>query len=109
MMKANVIVLYARQWSMPIEGTNQVRSGVSVHYLMTDTLAPLPVNEGEEAVEFGYQPCKQSISLDQAKDLKLVPGIYEADLELRASKGQNIMALSKLNFLSDFSGDKSKK
>ena len=107
-MKSKVIVLYARPWSMPIEGTNQIRSGVSVHYLMTDTLAPVLVPEGEDPEEFGYQPCKQSISVDQAKALKVVPGLYDADFEIRASKGQNIMALSDLEFISDFS-EKSKK
>ena len=109
MMKSNVIVLYARPWSMPIEGTSQVRSGVSIHYLMTDTLSPLPVKEGEESVEYGYQPCKQSITIEQADSLNVVPGIYEAEFELRASKGQNIMAVSGLKFVSGFSVDKSKK
>ncbi len=107
-MEMNVIVLYARPWNMVDENTGKSRSGVSVHYLATDTLTPPPVAEGQEAEEFGYQPCKQSISIEDAKALKTVPGIYKAKLEMRASKGQNILAIAGLEFISDFA-EKAKK
>lgn len=102
-MEAKVIVLGARMWEMKDENTGKVRSGVSLHYLTTDSLAPCSSEDGSE---FGYQPCKQSISVEDAKALTVVPGLYNAKFEMRASKGQNILAISSLEFVSDFSEKK---
>lgn len=99
-MEAKVILLYVRPWELIDENTGKSRSGVSVHYLTTDSLAP---HSAEDGSEFGFQPCKQSISVEEAKSIKVVPGLYNAKFEMRASKGQNILAISSLDFISDFS------
>lgn len=105
-MKQNVIVLSARGWALTDEKTGQERSGVSIHYIMTDNLEPFKVeNTGEE----GYQPVKQSISLDEAKHLENVPGVYEADFQMRASAGKTVLALSTLKYLCDVGGEINKK
>ena len=39
-MKQNVIVLSARGWALVDERTKEERTGVSIHYLMTDNLDP---------------------------------------------------------------------
>lgn len=105
-MEVNVIVLGARPWNLVDEKTGQSRTGVSLHYLTTDNLLPYTAEDG---TQYGYTPCKQSISVEEAANLKSVPGIYKARMEMRASKGQNILAIAALEFVSDFSGDKSKK
>lgn len=105
-MKQNVIVLSARGWALVDERTKQERTGVSIHYLMTDNLEPCKDDiTGEE----GYMPVKQSISIDEAKHLVSVPGVYEADFQMRASGGKNIVALSTLNYLCDVGGEIGKK
>ena len=105
-MKQNVIVLSARGWALVDERTKEERSGVSIHYLMTDTMDPF---KNDSTGEEGYQPVKQSISMDEAKHLVNVPGVYEADFQIRASAGKTILALSTLNYLCDVGGEIGKK
>ncbi len=105
-MEVNVIVLGAKPWALIDENTKQSRSGVSLHYLTTDNLLPYSAEDGSQ---FGYTPCKQSISVEEAAKLQSVPGIYKAKMEMRASKGQNILAIASLEFVSDFSEKSAKK
>ena len=105
-MKQNVIVLSARGWAMVDERTKEERTGVSIHYVMTDNLDPC---KNDATGEEGYQPVKQSISIDEAKNLVNVPGIYEADFQMRASAGKTVLALSTLNYLCDVGGSIEKK
>lgn len=96
-METKVIVLYARPWSLVDDNTGKTRSGVSIHYLTTDKLSAY---SNEDGSEFGYPPVKQSISVEASAALTCVPGLYNASMELRASKGQNILAVSSLEFIS---------
>lgn len=105
-MKQNVIVLSARGWSLIDERTKEERTGVSIHYIMTDKLDPY---KNDSTGEEGYPPVKQSISLDEAKHLVSVPGVYEADFQMRASAGKTVLALSTLNYLCDLGGEIAKK
>lgn len=102
-METKIIVLYARPWSMVDESTGQPRTGITIQYLTTDSLAP---HSSDDQTEFGYQPCKISIPSDKAAKLVSVPGLYNAKLELRASKGQNILGVADLDFISDFAVSK---
>ena len=73
-MKSTVIVLSAKPWDMVDDVTKATRSGVSLHYVMTDNLKP---KVDSESGELGYSVMKESISVDAAKSLVDVPGVYD--------------------------------
>ena len=76
-MNQTIIVLGAKAWSLVDESTKKEREGVSLHYLMTDSLKPcVDESTGLE----GYQPVKQSISLEAAKKLDKVAVIHARNL-----------------------------
>ena len=95
-MKQGIIVLGAKAWSLTDEKTQQEREGVSLHYLLTDNLEPCV--DSASGLE-GYQPVKQSISVDTAKKLDKVPGVYEGDFGLRSSGGKSILTLMDLSYV----------
>lgn len=94
-MKQNVIVVSAKNWALTDEATGQQRAGISIHYLMTDNLAPFTDVDGSR----GFQPAKQSIPVDAAQSLVEVPGVYEADFTMRASGGKNVLTISSLRYM----------
>lgn len=94
-MNASVVLLYARPWEMTDEVTKETRSGVSIQYMMTDTLIPAASDEN-----MGYPVTKESITVECAEGLKEVPGIYEAELELKAQGGKNVLHVCGLEFIS---------
>lgn len=100
-MNQTIIVLGAKAWSLVDERTKQEREGVSLHYLMTDNLKPcVDESTGLE----GYQPVKQSISLDAAKKLDKVPGVYNGNFELKASAGKTVLTLTSLEYVGAIKG-----
>ena len=100
-MKQNVIVLGAKGWAMIDERTQQQREGVSIHYIASDNLkACVDSVTGLE----GYQPTKQSISIEEAKHLESVPGVYEADFALRPSGGKTILVIDTLKYVGPVKG-----
>lgn len=82
-MEQNIIILYARPWSMSDETTGVIRSGVTIYYVTSDKLDP---KVSEDGTEHGYMPVKQSISVDLAKSLSVVPGVYNTKFEMRSTK-----------------------
>ena len=94
-MKTDVIVLWARPWSMDDEKGNQ-RAGVSVQYVMSNTLEPIKTDD-----DFGYQVIKESVSVECGKGLANVPGVYEAELELKAQGGKNVLHICGLKYVED--------
>lgn len=94
-MKAPVVLLYARPWEMADEVTKETRSGVSIQYIMTDTLVPAASDES-----MGYPVTKESITVECSGGLKEVPGIYDAELELKAQGGKNVLHVCGLEFIS---------
>lgn len=100
-MKQKIIVLAAKGWSLVDEKTKEQREGVSLHYLLTDNLKPFA--DSASGTE-GYIPVKQSITIEKAKSLNNVPGIYEGEFELRSSAGKTILALSDLKFIKSIEG-----
>lgn len=98
-MKQMVTILSARRWDMTDDnGTS--RSGVSVFYLMTDKLSHHVDTDGT----LGFIPIKQSIPLDVAKNLKEVPGHYDADFAFKSVQGQNILSIQNITFVSGIKG-----
>lgn len=82
-MEQNIIILYARSWSMKDESTGVIREGVTIYYVTSDKLDP---KVSEDGIEHGYMPVKQSISVDLAKSLSVVPGVYNTKFEMRSTK-----------------------
>lgn len=100
-MKSKIIVLYARQWSMVDEVTGESRSGVSIQYAMTDSLAPTEeTDEKGNLVAKGVQVIKESITVECAAGLQDVPGYYEAEFTMKALGGKNVLHVCGLKFLS---------
>lgn len=93
-MEATIIVLFARAWEMTDESTGEKRSGVSIQYVMSDTLEPKTSED-----DMGYQVIKESVTVECAKGLVDAPGIYKAGLELKASGGKNVLHVSSLDFI----------
>lgn len=87
----------AKPWSMVDEVTKAQRSGVSLHYMMTESLKP-KVNS--EDGELGYTVMKESIPVDAAKALADVPGIYDAEFILRGRAGKNVLSICGVEFIS---------
>ena len=97
-MNQKIIILYARQWKMTDEVTGEIREGVSINYVNNEDLKP---NFDSQSAFHGYQISKESISLDKARLLQAVPGVYSCDFMLKASKGKNILAIKDLKFISE--------
>lgn len=93
-MNSKIIIFFARSWSMTDESTGENRTGVSIQYIMGDTLVP---TSNEEAL--GYQVVKESISVECAGGLDAVPGIYDAEFEMKASGGKNVLHVCGLKFI----------
>ncbi|MGN0347670.1 MAG: hypothetical protein ACI4DU_10360 [Lachnospiraceae bacterium] len=95
-MKQNIIILYARPWSLTDEATGTTREGCSIFYLSTDNLKPCQSEQ-----DMGIAPTKQSISVELSKKLKSVPGIYDATFDLRNSKQQLVLSVTDFDFISE--------
>lgn len=88
-MKTKIIIFYARPWAMTDETTGETRSGVSIQYTMSDSLAPV-----EKENEKGCMITKESITPECAAGITQVPGLYEAELDLKGQGGKNILYVS---------------
>lgn len=96
-MESKIIILHAsKPWEMTDEKTGEKRTGVSLQYMMTTDLAP---RFDSVTGESGCVVTKQSISVEAAKALVDVPGIYNADMVLRAKSGKNVLEVSTVVFL----------
>lgn len=95
-MNSRITILHARPWSMVDEDTKARREGVSLQYVMTDRLAPAA---DAETGELGYTVTKESVSVEAAKALVEVPGVYDAEFVLRGRAGKNVLAVSAVTFI----------
>ena len=97
-MEQKIIILYARPWSLTDEKTGQQRSGVSVQYVLGDTLKPTSDSTTNQK---GYTICKESISNETGIKLATVPAVYSATFTMRAKSGKNVLALSDIEYLEE--------
>lgn len=97
-MKSKIIILFARSWSLVDDKTGDTRSGVSIQYVMNDTLKPVSDSQN---TSLGYQVVKESISNEVASKLDAVPGLYEAEFSLKGSAGKNVLHVSDVSFISE--------
>lgn len=80
-LKKEVIVLNATQYSMTDTETGVINEGTSVRYLMTSSLTPYA-----EEQQKGYKLAKARVGFNNFSDFPEVPGVYEADLDVRINK-----------------------
>ena len=80
-LKKEVIVLNATQYSMTDTETGVINEGTSVRYLMTNSLTPYA-----EEQQKGYKLAKARVDFNNFNDFSEVPGVYEADLDVRINK-----------------------
>ena len=97
MNKVKAIVTYAFPWRMEDEMNGTVREGLTVHYLMTDTLAPLTNEDGS----MGYRQAQESVHIQNLNNIVKVPGIYELKFGYLVRRGKPILKLQELQFVSE--------
>ena len=95
-MKQNCIVVFANPYSFTDERTGDVRKGVSVQYLLTDTLKPVQNDDNSR----GTRISKSSIDFEKAPHIQAVPGIYECEFGMKStSNGTPKLELIDLEFV----------
>lgn len=97
MDKVKAIVTFAFPWRMEDEMNGTVREGLTVHYLMTDSLTPLTNEDGSK----GYRSAQESIHINNEKNIVKVPGIYEMTYGYTVRRGKPILKLQELKFISE--------
>ena len=97
MDKVKAIVTFAYPWRMEDEMNGPVREGLTVHYLMTDNLAPLTNEDGS----MGYRLAQESVHIQNLKNIVKVPGIYELKFGYLVRRGKPILKLQELEFISE--------
>lgn len=80
-MKATerAIVLSASQYSFK-DKDDKTLEGCSVHYILTDNLAPH--SDGERPIK-GYKPAKATLRKEAYDTIREVPGLYNLEVELK--------------------------
>jgi len=100
MHQIRAIVLYAKPWSFVDENSGQVREGVTVEYLMTDSLSSVENEDGS----MGYRVLKESMSINKLQKIVKVPGIYGITYGFDIQKGKPVMKLQDVEFISEVEG-----
>lgn len=97
MDKVKAIVLFASPWSIRDENTGIVREGITVEYVMTGNLEPVINEDGS----MGCRCVKESIDINDAKQIVKVPGIYEMTYGYTVRRGKPVMKLKGMKFISE--------
>lgn len=90
MDKIRAIITYAKEWEM--EG----RTGITIEYLMTDNFNNKANDDGSKGCRF----CKESISVSNHQNIKMIPGLYDMFFDLKTQNGKPTLKLSTINFVS---------
>lgn len=97
MEKVKAIVLCTNPWSIHDENSGMVREGITVEYVMTDNLSPVTNEDGS----MGYRCVKESININNAKQIVKVPGLYEMTYGYTVRMGKPVMKLQGIKFVSE--------
>lgn len=90
------VITYANVWEMEDERTGRTRKGVTVEYMLTDSLAPVENEDGS----IGYRHIKESMPIDKLDSIKEVPGVYNMIFTLQpGAKGKLQTKLANVQFL----------
>lgn len=95
-MKQRCIVLSAVPYSFTDEHSGGVKEGISLSYVMTDSLVPIKNQDFSR----GYKPVKGSLSIEKKDSIKEVPGVYDMSFVLKSVRGKPELKLDGLTFVS---------
>ena len=79
-MKQTAIMLSASQYSFEDEKAKKKVEGCSIHYVLTENLAPCA--DGERPVK-GYKPAKANLPVATYDTIGEVPGLYNLEFEFK--------------------------
>lgn len=96
MEKVKAIVLFANPWRIE-ERTGIVREGISIEYIISDNLLSVANEDGS----LGYRVVKESININNAKQIVKVPGIYEITYGFTVKKGKPVFKINSINYVSE--------
>lgn len=92
----NCILTFAKAWALVDEKTKQEKKGLTVEYLMTDSLTPTTSDDGSA----GIRHCKESIDISKCSKIVDVPALYTLHFKLKpGSKGKPEMKLDDITFV----------
>lgn len=97
MEKVKAIILFANTWSMTDEYTGNLREGLTIEYLMTEDLGPIENEDGS----LGYRTIKESVTINKAKKIEKVPGIYDLTFGYTVRKGRPVLKVMDLDYVSE--------
>lgn len=95
-MNQRGIVIYAKAWSFIDDESGEAKEGITIEYLMSDSMKPVRNEDGSRGLKF----CKQSVSLDKIDSIKEVPGLYDMSFVLKSVRGKPELKLDSLTFVS---------
>lgn len=90
-----ILVLALNQYGFTDEKTGEVKEGATIEYLTTD----FTESSSDFGTKKGYFSLKQSLDKEIAKQVTVVPGVYEVELSMRSGsdrKAQLVMNAFKL-------------
>lgn len=94
-MKA--IVTFAKPYSFQDERTKENKEGITVEYIMIDSMKPVTNEDGSK----GTRHSSESLNIDKASRFSSVPGIYDLHFDFKpASKGKIQLKLVDVAFVS---------
>lgn len=79
-MKQVGLIFFARPWQMQDEVTRMMKGGLSVEYLVCESLRPV---EASEDGSRGVRHCKESLPIEKLANLPKIPGYYELEFEMK--------------------------
>lgn len=97
MQQFKAIILFAKPWRFVDENSGQVREGVTVEYLMSDSLSPVENEDGS----VGHRVLKESMSINKLQKIVKVPGIYDMKYGFEVQRGKPVMRLQDVEFITE--------
>ena len=88
-MELEILVLFARPYEFTDKETGKVLKGVTAYYINKNAT-------NTEKDGFGYMPVK--LSLENANDLKHLPGLYNAHFSMNATSRGMQLKIAALEF-----------
>lgn len=96
-VSGKVVVLYAGQYAVQDEKTNEENKGTSIVYIEGEELKPLTNANGTK----GQRPVKAQLPYEAFSSLVEVPALYEAEFEPSVdSKMKMSLRLTALSYIS---------
>lgn len=98
MDKMKILIMYAMEYSIKEGG--QTNEGLSMQYYFFGEDGNLLKAQGNTSGAIGYQRAKCSIDIEQRRNLRTVPGIYEAEFTMKVgSDGKPVTVPTTLDFV----------